>query len=100
MKKAKNHSQDEKMKALRYFIIGLNLEEISKLMDIKVRTLEDWQSRYKFISYKRTTLDINKKAYELQSSGKSLVDIAKVFDCSTRTISRYILEYKKENKIK
>lgn len=97
MAKEKNHSKETKLKALRYFIMGLNLEEISKLTDVKERTLELWQIKDKWTSYKRNVMDVKKRVYEMYRSGKSQKKISEIFECSDRTIRRYIAEYKKEN---
>lgn len=56
---------DQVAEAKRYFLLGLNSKEISKLMDIPYRTIQNWiceyhwkQERKEFVSYINQTKSV------------------------------------------
>ncbi|MBV6881842.1 hypothetical protein NG800_018305 [Epilithonimonas ginsengisoli] len=42
----RKYSLYERDKSRKYYLLGLNLQEVSKLMDIPKKTLEKWQQKY------------------------------------------------------
>ena len=91
-------SEDEKSEALKMYLRGLYIREISILLNIPVRTLEKWQSAGKWTLYKDCP-EIKKRAYELSQKGNTYKEIAELLQINTVTVWRYIKEYeKRENK--
>ncbi|HCT31520.1 MAG TPA: hypothetical protein DIW31_12525 [Bacteroidales bacterium] len=85
---------EHREKARKYYIMGLNLHEISKLLDdCPVRTLEKWQQAEKWTDLKQPE-SIKKKALELSEAGKSYNEIAKILEISRTTVWRYLIEAK------
>jgi transposase len=93
-----SYSLETKATAKRYYLIGLNLNEISKLVDAPVRTIEKWQISENWRDQRETT-EIQKKAYELFTSGKKYKEIAKILNLSTATIWRYLKKVKNNETI-
>ena len=84
------HDKEDKDKATRYYIMGLTLPEISLLLNnTPVRTLEKWQSLYKWTELKTPT-NIKDKVLQLHESGKRLEDIAEIVNKSVSTVYRWI----------
>ncbi len=80
--------------ARKYYLMGLNLHEVSKLLDgCPVRTLEKWQKSDKWTELKQPE-NIKFRTLELQESGKSYTEIAKILQISRVTVWRYIKEAK------
>lgn len=83
--------------AKRYYLMGLNLQEISKLMDnIPIRTLEKWQQSEKWTAIKAVR-PLKLRALELHESGQSYNEIAKTIKISRVTVWRYLKEAKQES---
>lgn len=79
--------------AYRYYVMGLNCQEIGKLLDLSVRTIE----RYMQIGgWKEATngKTIEAKAYELHESGKTYAEVAKVLQVSKGTVFNYLKRYR------
>lgn len=89
---------EHREKARKYYIMGLNLHEISKLLDgCPVRTLEKWQHSEKWTDLKQPE-SIKIKTLELSEAGKSYNEIAKMLEISRTTVWRYITEAKESRK--
>lgn len=96
MKKTrKRYTAEDKENALKYYLIGLNLYEVSKLTDVNFETLTKWQKKYSWTSQKEPE-NIKRKAYDLYKAGKSYNEISNLLKKSNATIWRYIKEI--ENK--
>lgn len=80
-------------KAYRYYVMGLNCQEIGKLLDLSPRTIERYMQVGK---WKETTSGktIEAKAYELHERGKTYVEIAKVLQVSKGTVHNYLKRYR------
>ncbi len=101
MKKIKKqrrfYSSETKQKALRYYLIGLSLPEISKLLDgISIRTIEGWQAKEGWTKT-TTTFNIKQRVYDLYQTGKTYKEISKILLISNPTIYRYIKEIKNKD---
>lgn len=91
------YNATHKEQARKYYIMGLNLHEISKLMDlIPVRTLEKWQLLEKWTELKQSQ-NIKTKTLELQEAGKSYKQIAEILQISPPTVWRYLKQAKSIN---
>lgn len=95
-----SYTAEDKAKARKYYLMGLNLQEISKLMDgCPVRTLEKWQAVEQWTKLKQLE-NIEVKAYELQRAGRSYKHISGILGISTVTVWRYIRKVEDERKRK
>jgi Fic family protein len=84
------YSIEDKEKARKYYLMGLNLKEISKLLnDCPVRTIEKWQKTGSWTDLKKAE-NIQMKTLELHESGKSYAEIAEILKISRVTVWRYI----------
>ena len=98
VKQRNKYTLSHRETARKYYIIGLNLQEISKLMDnLPVRTLEKWQIADKWTELKAPQ-NIKLKAKELHESGKSYTDISEILQISRVTVWRYLKEVRTTNK--
>jgi transposase len=88
-----NHSTKDKATALRYYLIGLNVYEISKILDISDKTLEKWKINENWYKYKNET-PIFEVVYNLSQSGKSYNEIAELLNLHPKTIYNYMKLYK------
>lgn len=88
-----NHSTKDKATALRYYLIGLNVYEISKILDISEKTLEKWKVNENWYKYKNET-PIFEVVYNLSQSGKSYNEIGELLNLSTKTVYNYMKTYK------
>jgi len=93
------YTADDKAKARKYYLMGLNLQEISLLLGgCPVRTLEKWQTAEQWTKLKHLE-NIEIKAYELHQAGKSYKQIATMLGISNVTVWRYICKVRdSENK--
>ena len=91
------YTLDDKASAKRYYLIGLTLKEISKLINAPVRTLEKWQTTENWKQL-RETKTIHTKALDLYLSGKTYKEISKLLNISTATVWRYLNTAKNERK--
>lgn len=92
-RKRNNYTLDTKDKAKQMYLRGLFLPEISKILEIPIRTLENWQTAEKWNAHRDTPEEITKRAYNMHRSGKSAAEIAKELGISKRTVFRYIKKY-------
>jgi transposase len=81
---------EQKREALRFYLLGLTLPEISKLLDgVSVRTLEKWQAADQWTSQTKPD-NIKKKCFELKDGGKSVSEIALLLNLSKSTVYRHL----------
>jgi|JFJP01.1.fsa_nt_gi hypothetical protein len=93
-----HHSREAKDKAARYYIIGLSLPEISKLLDgVPIRTLEKWQKSDKWTDLKNP-VNIKNKVLQLFEAGKSRKQISVIIGRAECTVYRWIKEAKENDK--
>ena len=92
MKKNELTTAEKRQKAIRYYLIGLDLKEISKLLDgVSVRTLENWQQTDKWTEITKSD-NLKVKIKQLRESGKTLLEIAELVGLSKTTVHRYVNE--------
>lgn len=84
----RKYSEIEKDKSRKYYLLGLNLQEVSKLMDIPKKTLEKWQQKYSWKDLKVNNLT-KTKAVELKEKGFSSKEISSILKISLTTVWRY-----------
>lgn len=97
VKKRNRYTIEDKDKARKYYTMGLNLHEISKLLDAcPVRTLEKWQQSGKWTELKEPE-SIKFRTMELHESGKTYIEIAEILKISRVTVWRYIKQAKEAN---
>ena len=90
------YTDSDKDNARRYYLMGLNFNEIGKLINgCPPRTLEKWQAAGKWTELKNTT-NIKIRASELHQSGKSYAEIAEILKISRVTVWRYIKANKRQ----
>ena len=90
------HSKNDKDKAARYYIMGLNLSEISLLLgNTPIRTLEKWQLSGKWTSLKNCK-NIMEQVLQLHEAGKTRKEIAGLVDRDQSTVYRWIKKAKSE----
>mgnify|MGYP001159341682 CR=1 FL=1 len=88
------YTAEDREKARKYYIMGLNLHEISKLLDgCSVRTLEKWQNSERWTDLKQPQKS-KIRALELSEAGYSYKEIAKMLKISSITVWRYIKQAK------
>ena len=91
-KKQRNtYTLEDKAKAKKYYLIGLSILEIGKMIDAPFRTVEKWYIAENWKSQRETT-PIKTKANDLFCSGLNYEQIAKALNKSKSTISRYLKE--------
>lgn len=90
-KKRKSYTLDDKAKAKKYYLIGLSILEIGKMIDAPFRTIEKWYIAENWKSQREVT-PIKTKANDLFISGMNYEQIAKSLNKSKSTISRYLKE--------
>jgi len=85
----KIYTTEQREKARKYYLMGLNMEEISKLLDgCPFRTIEKWQNLEQWKLLKKTK-PIEIRALELKKAGKTVKEIAKLIEVSEITVWRY-----------
>lgn len=94
-KQRNSYTLEHKANAKRYYLIGLTLQEISKLINAPVRTIEKWQIAENWKGLRETS-QIQTKALDLYLSGKTYKQIASILNKSTATIWRYLKTAKNE----
>lgn len=92
------YSLEQKEAARKYYLMGLNLHEISKLLDnCSVRTIEKWQQVDKWTELKQPE-SLKFRTMQLHESGKSYTEIAEILNVSRVTVWRYIKEARENTK--
>jgi len=90
----KQYSQEDKTKARKYYLMGLNMTEIGILLNgVPVRTLEKWQAIDHWTELKQPAT-ITQRTMELHKSGKSYAEIAEILKINRVTVWRYIKQAK------
>jgi len=89
--KRRSYSDHDKETARKYYFKGLNLPDISKLMEIPVKTLEKWQQKEKWANAREID-SLKIKARELKQRGYPMKEISKLLKISLTTIWRYTKE--------
>ncbi len=93
------HDKSEKDKAAKYYIMGLTLPEISKLLDnTPVRTLEKWQLAGKWTSL-RNCSSLFQQVLQLHEAGKSRKEISLLVNRDESTVYRWIKKARLESNI-
>lgn len=86
----KSYTAEHRENARKYYLMGLNLTEIGKLLDgCPVRTLEKWQARERWTELKHTP-EIKTRTLELHRGGKTYSEIAEILKISRVTVWRYL----------
>lgn len=89
-KKQRNtYTLENKAKAKKYYILGLPLSDIAKIVDAPVRTVEKWYISENWREL-RENKTIHTKALELYLNGHTYKEIANLFNISTATVWRYL----------
>lgn len=95
-KKQRNtYTLESKAKAKKYYILGLPLSDISKIVDAPVRTIEKWYILENWREL-RENKTIHSKALDLFLTGKTYKQIAILLNISTATVWRYLKIAKNE----
>ncbi len=93
------YTAEHTTKARKYYLMGLNLQEISKLMDnIPVRTLEKWQIREHWTDFKEAE-PLKDRALSLQRAGRSYSEIADLLKINRTTVWRWLKQAKEAENI-
>ncbi|WP_172795628.1 helix-turn-helix domain-containing protein [Paludibacter jiangxiensis] len=93
------YTADQRAKARRYYLMGLNLQEISILLDnAPVRTIEKWQIKEQWAAL-REIEPIKARALSLQAAGKSYTEIAETLSINRTTVWRYLKQAKSTDKM-
>lgn len=95
--KRKIYTPDQRESARKYYLRGLYIPEISKIMDIPVRTLEKWQQSGKWTLIKDCP-EIKNRVYELRKSGHTVKQVSEMLNISSTTIWRYCNKVRNEKK--
>lgn len=98
--KSKQSSEQNQIqaKAYRYYVMGLNCQEIGKLLDLSARTVE----RYMQIGGWKEAVQcktIKAKVYELRQSGKTYAEIASMLQVSQGTVFNYLKQYRANKEV-
>ena len=84
------HGKESKVSALKYYLMGLTLPEISILLSgVPIRTIEKWQLSGKWTSLKNAT-NLVVRVLQLHESGKTVKDIAAMVDRNESTVYRWL----------
>lgn len=99
VKQRNKYTADQKETAQRYYLMGLNMQDISKLLgNCSVRTLEKWQLAGKWTELKQPKA-IKTRAKELHESGRTYDQIAEILQISRVTVWRYIKSVKQTKEV-
>lgn len=92
--KRNTYTAEQREKARRYYLMGLKLPEVSKLLDgIPVRTLEKWQIKEKWTALMETE-PLKERVLNLQRSGRSYNEIARLLHINRTTVWRWLKQAK------
>lgn len=86
--KRRTYTATDRESARKYYFMGLNLQEVSKLTDIPERTIEKWQQKENWAKSKEPD-NIKIKARELKEKGMGVKQIADILKISSTTVWRY-----------
>lgn len=93
-RKRNRYTADDRERARKYYLMGLNLHEISTLLgNCPTRTLEAWQKADGWTKLKELS-NIEVRAYELNQGGKTYKEIAALLEISEVTVWRYVKKVK------
>lgn len=93
------YSVEHREKARKYYLMGLNLSEVSKLLDgCPVRTIEKWQQVEKWTEQKKPD-NIKLRAKELFFNGKTYQEISDLLKIGRTSVWRYIKQAKGVEKV-
>ena len=96
----KTYTAADRENARRYYLMGLNLTEIGKLLDgCPVRTLEKWQKTEQWTKLKQLE-NIETRALQLHQAGRTYKEIGGLLQISAPTVWRYINKAKQRNEQK
>ncbi|SMP09002.1 helix-turn-helix domain-containing protein [Chryseobacterium profundimaris] len=84
----KQHAETARNQAKKYYLLGLNLSEVSKLMDIPEKTIEKWQQKEGWVKLKRIDR-VKETVINLKKEGLSNSKISDLLNISTSTVWRY-----------
>lgn len=76
-------------KALYYFVLGLNSKEISKLIEIPFRTVQNWIFYGKWKTYRKAP-NLITIAKDYHKKGYSRKTIANIMNISPNTVSKWV----------
>lgn len=79
----------QQKQAFKYYNMGLNSKEISKLIEVSFRTIQSWIFKFNWKA-KRTPPNKKLKALELVNKGMTYKTISKRFDVSEQTIYKWL----------
>ncbi len=86
---------DQRERARKYYLMGLKLTEVSKLLDnIPVRTLEKWQINEKWTELKETE-PLKERVLNLKRAGHSYNEISNLLNINRTTVWRWLKQAKK-----
>jgi len=97
VKKRNKIDIETKQKAFSYFAKGLTCKEISKLIGIPFRTIQNWQTVDKW-NDKLNPLNIQNRCFELKKKGNTIKEIANLLNISVSSVQRYIKSAKEAQK--
>lgn len=98
-KQRNKYNLEHREKARKYYLMGLNLHEISKLLDgCPVRTIEKWQQAEKWTEQKKPD-NIKFRVKELFDNGKTYQEISNLLQIGYTSVWRYLKEARKSEKV-
>lgn len=77
--------------ARKYYLMGLNLYEVSKLTDISVRMLKKYRLKYNWKEISKKG-NIKERAYDLKQKGSTYDEISDLLKITKRTVFKYVKE--------
>jgi DNA-directed RNA polymerase specialized sigma24 family protein len=88
------YTAEHREKVRRYYLMGLNLHEISKLLDgAPVRTIEKWQIKEQWTAL-REAEPLKERVLSLQRAGRSYSEIAEILNINRVTVWRWLKQAK------
>lgn len=83
------HSFEKRAAARKYYLIGLNMPEISKLIDVPIRTVEKWRISEQWQLLKKQD-NYEKTIIELYQANESYSRISELMQVTKPTIWRVL----------
>lgn len=90
------YTQSDKDESRKYYVMGLNLFEISKLLCIPYKTLEKWQQKFEWKKLRSNNL-LYFLINELSDKGLQSSEICSILKISTTTFWRSSKKLNKKN---